>query len=209
MRAFWFCHILVGDGAYANGKAYRILWAAMQERAVHENLTYLLFVVACANHQANRTIASFAEGRIGRIAAEHTAAAASGPASAVEAREEAAKDTAAHARACGMIVRWNKFLVNDYSSEFGKNIRVWAEGLQISAPSREEAHARQVASARARGLQTLYTAETLPDALLEVLNAGVESYVHVAPPEAEAEHAADPARCRVKTVEKLVGVTKA
>ena len=102
-----------------------------------------------------------------------------------------------------------KFLVNDYASEFGTNIRGWAEGLKISLPSREEAPARQVASARARGLQELYTEETLPEALLEVLNAGVESLVHVVPPEAEAEHAADPARYRVKMVEKLVGVTKA
>ena len=78
-----------------------------------------------------------------------------------------------------MIVRWNKFLVNDYASKFGTNIRGWAEGLKISAPSREEAPARQVASARARGLQELYTEETLPEALLEVLNAGVESLVHV------------------------------
>ena len=80
-------------------------------------------------HQANLTCRSLAEGRIAEVAAQNVAAAAEGGRATEALREEAASDLAVHRRACGMVVRYNKYLVNDYATEFEANIRQWADTL--------------------------------------------------------------------------------
>jgi len=54
---------------------------------------------------------------------------------AAAARAEAVSDSAVHTKACGMVARYNKYLVNDYSAEFDANLRTWASGLAIVSPA--------------------------------------------------------------------------
>ena len=123
MGCLFFAHVLINDDVGANQKAARHLWAAMQENLLHPKFKYLLFVVICANHQANLTCQSCAEGKVAEAAARQTGEAAAGGAVAEAAQAEAASESAAHKRACGMIVRYNKYLVNDYAAEFDANLR--------------------------------------------------------------------------------------
>ena len=65
-----------------------------------------------------------------------------------------------------MMVRYSKYLVNDYHAEFEGNLRSWAAGLRLAPPAPE----RAAAAARARDLQRLYLARVLPDEVLAILN---------------------------------------
>ena len=196
-----FTHILVGDGIATNARAARILRAAAQENPPHGNLWYLLLVVVCASHSTNLTVASVARGRIAQSALANAAVGAGGGQSAADARDRAQSESAVHRQACGMIVRYNKYLVNDYYSEFRANLRGWAGALQIQAPAGRRAEAAERASA----LQRLYTERVLPNAALAVLNNGVTYREHCVPAPAAAECARDPAAYKRLLVEQLVG----
>ena len=100
-----------------------------------------------------------------------------------------------------MIVRYNKYLVNDYYSEFRSNLRGWAGALQVQDPAGRRAEAAERASA----LQRLYTERVLPNAALAVLNNGVtyrEHCVPAVPAPAAAECARDPAAYKRLLVEQ-------
>ena len=196
-----FTHILVGDGIATNARAARILRAAAQENPPHGNLWYLLLVVVCASHSTNLTVASVARGKIAQSALENEAVAAGGGQSAADALDRAQSESVAHRQACGMIVRYNKYLVNDYYSEFRANLRGWAGALQIQAPAGRRAEAAERASA----LQRLYTERVLPNAALAVLNNGVTYREHCVPAPAAAECARDAAAYKRQLVERLVG----
>ena len=161
----------------------------------------MLLVVVCASHSTNLTVASVARGRIAQSALENEAVAAGGGQSAADARDRAQSESAVHRQACGMIVRYNKYLVNDYYSEFRANLRGWAGALQIQAPAGRRAEAAERASA----LQRLYTERVLPNAALAVLNNGVTYREHCVPAPAAAECARDAAAYKRQLVERLVG----
>ena len=66
----------------------------MQECPIPKPFRYLLLVVICASHQANRTVASVVEGPVARIALENKAAASAGGQVAAAIRDEAVSDHA-------------------------------------------------------------------------------------------------------------------
>jgi len=213
LRQYILAHVLVGDDISTNDKAYRCLWAAAVERPFHKNLIYLLFAGPCANHQANRTTGSVAEGKIAQVAAGNTAAAASGGDATRTTREVAAGDNATHAKACGMVTRYNKFLVNDYYSHFKANLVQWAKGLRVippraapdeRRPAPDERRPAPGAASMPAQLQQSYGKATLPDALIEVLNVSLGSLEHEVPENCRAAYEADPDAYKAALVEKLL-----
>jgi len=99
-----------------------------------------------------------------------------------------------------MMVRYSKYLVNDYYAEFEGNLRSWAAGLRLAPPAPE----RVAAAARARDLQRLYLARVLPDEVLAILNHGLEQLEHEVPAGAMAAANSDPEGYRIGQVGALV-----
>ena len=181
LGCLFFTHVLINDDAGPNQLAARHLWAAIQEKMLHPMFKYLLFAVICANHQANLTCHSCAEGKVAEAAARQTGEAAAGGAVAEAVQAEAASESAAHKRACGMIVRYNKYLVNDYAAEFEANLRAWAADLVIVPPEGFVPSAAPLVSADA------------PDPEVELLDPEVQFVPAVPPVPAAAPAAVAPA----------------
>jgi len=166
----WLVHILVGDGITTNEAAAKRLLAGVDLRSLPSGLCYFLLVVRCASHQANLAVASAVSGRAAKCGEEHTA----------EAPEQEPQDhralagsrTAPHRNLCGAVVRVFKYLVSDYYDEYVANLRTRAELLEalVRTPATEAAHQKAVL------LQRLYGEDVLPQSLLCVLNAGLDSW---------------------------------
>jgi hypothetical protein len=132
-------HILVGDGLNTNEAAARILLSWVRRDSLEHRLRYFVLVVKCANHQTNLSLGSAVSGRAALCGAENTLAFAGGN---FDARLQANRPDGPHRSVCGAIVRFFKFLVSDYYSDFCANLQDLIGKLSLAQQSltRQQQH---------------------------------------------------------------------
>ena len=167
----WVFHILVGDAVPTNGAAARILLAWVRQCPLPSRPRYFLLVVQCASHQANLAVKSTVIGRAGFVAAQHSKAfrhmhwdqrlqrGATFPGTSV----------------CGALVRFFKYLVSDYYSDFSANLRDIANSVELGPPCENGEGQRW------KRLSRLYGQSVIPEQLLVFLNRGLDSRTHSMP----------------------------
>ena len=167
----WFVHVLVGDGVTTNEAAAKVLLAWVRKESLKFGLRYFLIVVKCSSHQTNLTLASAVSGSCALTGAAYCPSL-----SGVQlARRQAAnRSDAAHRTVCGAVVRFFKFLVSDYYTDFCANLQDIVGKLAIGEPSavRDEQRAKSAA------LRQLYGDGVFPPGLLECLDGGLNDWSH-------------------------------
>ena len=179
----WFLHILVGDGIATNEAACKILLAWVRSTSL-DGLRYFVMSVKCASHQANLAVAAAVCGRAALAGAHNSAALGDLP---LRCRHLADRSDSAARCVCGAIVRFFKFLVSDYYSDFLANLHDIVG--QLSA--RELSPERQENREKWLGMQSLYGEGVFPPGLLDALNGGVGDWVHCLSPGPAADAPAD------------------
>ena len=116
----WFVHILVGDAVSTNEAAAKIVLAWVRAQPLAHNLRYFVMLVKCGNHQVNLAMASAVSGRAALAGAENSLPLAANP---FGLRPQANRAEAAHRSVCGAIVRFAKYLVSDYYTDFCANLQ--------------------------------------------------------------------------------------
>ena len=129
-RPPWVLHILVGDAIKTNLAAARILLSWVRQHPLPAQPRYFLMVVQCASHQANLVVQSTVIGRAAFVAARETAANSARP---WENRLQRGGSFPGSS-VCGAIVRFFKYLVSDYYSDFLANLRDLANSVQPGPP---------------------------------------------------------------------------
>ena len=183
-EAPWFIHILVGDGVPTNEAACKIVLAWTRTSPLPRGLRYFVISVKCASHQANLSVTAAVCGRAALAGAHNTAALGDAP---LLNRHMANRSDSAARSVCGAIVRFFKYLVTDYYSEFLANLQEIVGQLSAGdiSPERQRQRDRWV------GMQSLYGDGVFPPGLLDALNGGVGEWVHCLSPGLAADANAD------------------
>ena len=178
----WFIHIVVGDGIPTNTAACKILLAWKRRDPLPHGVLYFLMCVKCASHQANLAVAA-AVCKGPALAGAHTSADLGE--SPLAQRYLADRADSAAQSVCGAIVRFFKYLVSDYYSDFLANLQELVGRLRASDSSllRQQEHQKSL------NLQALYGDGVFPPGLLDALNGGVGvgDWVHCLAPESAAD----------------------
>jgi len=164
-------HILVGDGVATNEAAAQLLWAWACKQRLHRRVDYLLWVVKCASHQTSLVASSVVAGRAATVGAASSQQLVD---LAIVQKNIVLRSIAPHRNSCGAIVRFFKYLVSDYYSDFCANLRDLVGKLRLC----EANNTHPERAVRWQGLETLYGAGVFPPGLLECLNCGVDSWTH-------------------------------
>ena len=170
-RPPWVVHILVGDAITTNAAVARILLSWVRQHPLPAQPRYFLIVVQCASHQANLVVASTVIGRAAFVAARESAAY-----SACDWDKRLQRDgTFPGKSVCGAIVRFFKYLVSDYYSDFLTNLRDIANSVQSGPPCADGEGQRW------ERLSRLYGPSVIPEQLLFLLDRGLDSWTHSVP----------------------------
>ena len=172
--AWFFVHILVGDGIASNARAARLLWAmSTLAPPVDARMTYLLLVVVCATHIANLVAKDITIGYTAKLGIVNTAAArAAGE--GVDASSMKNSLPACMAPAC---VRLYKYLCCQYYEEFLSQLKVHCATLEIIPPDGAGGESHPTVAL----LADLYTAHVVPGGLSKTLNMGFGVWKHKVP----------------------------
>ena len=166
----WFVHWLVGDGISTNEAAAKVVLAAIQAHPLKGHTRYFLMVVKCANHQANLVIGSVVSGKASIVGCRFAGLLSSPLAD----RPLAHANKAAATQVCGAVVRFFKFLVSDYYSEYLANLEDIVKQLAVV----ESSELQEQQCQKWRGMQALYGSSVLPDEVLECLNCNLTDWAH-------------------------------
>ena len=147
-------------------------------------LRYFIMSVKCASHQANLSVSAAVCGRAALAGAHNAAALGDAP---LQRRPTSNRSDSAARQVCGAIVRFFKYLVSDYYSEFLANLQEIVGQLSACDFSPE----RQRQQDRWLGMRSLYGDGVFPPGLLDALNGGVGEWVHCLSPGSAANAPAD------------------